>query len=66
MQGNDVTWPFVLTFMWLFGIAFTVEKALQLSDPDSQFSLAAYVFNISVGAFWWVILIVITTNVITS
>ena len=65
-RGMDLTWASLLTFMWLFGIAFTVGKALQLSDPASKFRYSTYVFNISVAVLWWGFLIYATVSVVFS
>ena len=56
-RGFDLTWANTLVFMWLFGIGLTVAKMHQLTDPKKDFGIGAYVFNISVGAFWWLFLV---------
>ena len=59
-RGADVTWAVMLAFVWIFGIVLSVERARQLTAPDSEFGVRAYVFNISVGMIWWCFVLFVT------
>lgn len=64
-RGFDLSWANTLVFMWLFGIGFTVAKAHQLTDPKKDFGTAAYIFNVSIGALWWLFLVWSTFVIVT-